>query len=479
MKNRLRYAILAADLIWIMTACLFAHLLRFRLITPDASRPTSTSFYIFSVCAALIVWTILYSNKDLDGFSRGWYFPRVFAQVFAGAFVLMGSLLALGFLTKINYSRLALLFLGGLLPIGFLVIRCAAWWLVKSWSRLGLGAKRRVVIVGSGRIAQELANRIANHPEMMIELVGRLYPSDVTMTPRPIKSKAGIIGVRTLNVLDLLKQKKVQELILTEHLPLGTEMEKLITNCHRAGMQVHLVPQWYELYSSRAQLSEIDEVPLISVESRSVPFGSLELKWLMDLVGGVVMLILASPAIAVIALALHRKKGGAFKRETRCGENGKLFPMFRFNIDRWASNLVGFDKFLASMSLTELPQLWNVIRGEMSLVGPRPESPERVKHYSAWQRQRLQVKPGLTGLAQVHGLREQHSSEDKAQFDVQYIYRWSLFLDLSIFLQTIWTLAFRPFVTARPTPSVAGPSDKQRWAIREGMHVNRTQPSSD
>jgi len=81
MKNRLRYAILAADLLWITAACVFAHLLRFRLVTPDASRPTSLSFYIFSVFSALVVWTILFTNRGLDGFSRGWYFPRVFSQV--------------------------------------------------------------------------------------------------------------------------------------------------------------------------------------------------------------------------------------------------------------------------------------------------------------------------------------------------------------------------------------------------------------
>jgi Bacterial sugar transferase len=88
----------------------------------------------------------------------------------------------------------------------------------------------------------------------------------------------------------------------------------------------------------------------------------------------------------------------------------------------------------------------------------------------------------------VHGLREYHSSEDKAQFDVQYIYRWSLFLDLSIFLQTIWTLAFRPFIAPPAAPAAANPpnptnsatpSDKQRWAIREGLHVNSTQPGSN
>ena len=79
----------------------------------------------------------------------------------------------------------------------------------------------------------------------------------------------------------------------------------------------------------------------------------------------------------------------------------------------------------------------------MSLVGPRPEAPERVKHYSMWQRQRLTLKPGLTGLAQVHGLREQHSSEEKVHFDLQYIFHWSLFLDLCLVLQTAWTVFLR------------------------------------
>ena len=100
--------------------------------------------------------------------------------------------------------------------------------------------------------------------------------------------------------------------------------------------------------------------------------------------------------------------------------------MFRLNVDRDNPGPHRFDKLLVRLSLTELPQLWNVLRGEMSLVGPRPESAERVRHYSDWQRQRLCVNPGLTGRAQVHGLREQHSSEEKARFDLEYIFHWSL-----------------------------------------------------
>jgi lipopolysaccharide/colanic/teichoic acid biosynthesis glycosyltransferase len=103
------------------------------------------------------------------------------------------------------------------------------------------------------------------------------------------------------------------------------------------------------------------------------------------------------------------------------------------------------ERILVELSITELPQLVNVVKGDMSLVGPRPEGGERVSRYSAWERQRLTVKPGITGLAQVHGLREQHSSEEKCRFDLQYLLDASLFLDLSLLLQTIWTLAARTF----------------------------------
>jgi lipopolysaccharide/colanic/teichoic acid biosynthesis glycosyltransferase len=117
--------------------------------------------------------------------------------------------------------------------------------------------------------------------------------------------------------------------------------------------------------------------------------------------------------------------------------------MWRLNSARECKQLSRREILLQQLSITELPQLWNVLRGEMSLVGPRPESPERVKHYSDWQLQRLNAKPGMTGLAQVHGLREQHSSEEKTRFDLQYMLDSSPFLDFSLLLQTFWTLIGR------------------------------------
>ncbi|MGB8523755.1 MAG: sugar transferase [Candidatus Acidiferrales bacterium] len=478
MNKQLRYSILLADLLWISSACLLVHLVRYRFIGVATTEAKPLLIYAASVAVALIAWTVLYFNKNLDGFSRGWHFPTISSQVIVAAVYLMGFLLAFGFLLKLDYSRLALVFLILLLPAGFITIRCVAWWLVKSGSRFV--PTRRVVIVGSGRIAKELANKIAQHPELRIEVAGFLYPSEVRASNDSLRSNAGMTSVRTLNALELLQEKRVKELILAEQLPSGPEIEKLIASCHRAGMQVHLVPQWYELYLSKARLTEIGDVPLISVEARSFPLGAVQMKRAMDLALGSLLVVLTLPLLAVISVVINWKKGIAIKKESRCGRDGTKFWMYRFNVDRWASDLVGFEKFLAHFSLTELPQLWNVIRGDMALVGPRPESPERVKHYSVWQRQRLSVKPGLTGLAQVYGLRERHTSEEKAHFDLQYIYHWSLFYDFSIFLQTAWTLTFRLLErkSSSDQPS-RKPTDRQRHGIQEVLHADSPQSGAD
>ena len=478
MSKHLRYLILIADLTVVAATGILAHFLRFYAMHTTAIPTVPPHFYAVSIGVALAIWTILYFNTDLDGFRRGWHFPTVFSQVIVATMYLMGSLVVFGFIAQFNYSRLALLFLGLLLPLGLIANRCIAWWFVKSQSIMG--AMRRVVILGNGRVARELANKIQKHPEMMIEVVGFLYPHEAGSAAGAGPSTGQMSSVRTLSALDLLEEKKVQELILAEPLPPGPESEKLIANCHRAGMQLHLVPQWYELYLSTARLTEIDDVPLISIESRRLAFSTLQVKRAMDIVIGGFLLFATAPVFALIYAVLTWKTGNAMKREVRCGQGGSQFPMYRFNIDRWARNLVGFDKFLAKFSLTELPQLWNVFRGEMALVGPRPESPERVKHYSIWQRQRLGVKPGLTGLAQVYGLREDHSSEEKTYFDLKYIYHCSLFYDFSIVIQTAWTLMFRLFERDQMHASLASkPAAYREFAIREAWNVNSPQSGAN
>jgi len=278
---------------------------------------------------------------------------------------------------------------------------------------------------------------------------------------------SGAVYIRTLNILTFLQERKIQELIVVEPLPPRTETSKLIANCRQKGIRVHLVPQRYELYISKARLSEIDGIPLLSLEQQSLSALGMDLKRKMDMIGASVLFILGAPLFACVAAGLYINKGRVFQQERRCGKNGHPFWMYRLDVNRDAVNLSAYERFLAQFSLTELPQLWNVLRGEMSLVGPRPESPDRVKHYSTWQKERLSVTPGLTGLAQVHGLREQHSSEEKAHFDLQYILNWSLFLDFSLLVQTVWILLVRMEHNAFRLPP-----ESQRCPIANSQNLN-------
>jgi lipopolysaccharide/colanic/teichoic acid biosynthesis glycosyltransferase len=188
---------------------------------------------------------------------------------------------------------------------------------------------------------------------------------------------------------------------------------------------------------------DLGGLPLLQLGDLAAPACAGISKRLLDLAMGSVLALLTLPLILLAGAALRRSSGRAFCWESRVGRHGIPFPMLRLNVDRECEEKFGWAWFLSQFSLSELPQLWNVLRGEMSLVGPRPESPARAQEYSAWQQQRLTVKPGMTGLAQVHGLRERHSSEDKTRLDLQYMLRSSTLRDLSLLIETVWTLTGR------------------------------------
>jgi lipopolysaccharide/colanic/teichoic acid biosynthesis glycosyltransferase len=471
----IRRVILAADLTCVVVAMTLAYLLRYGWVWygPEGG---SVLTFVPPLLVGLGLWSLLSSWLKLDGFRGGWYYPALMSQLFVATLGLMLTVLAVAYLRREYVSRLVFGYFGILLFIGFVVIRFSIRLHFSSLHRAG--AVRRVVIVGSGALARELATKIKRHPEMLFQVVGFLCPAEVAMEGQSVGFDT--ISARTLGVVDLLRSRNVDEVIIALPKPGHPEVLDLAARCRGQGISVSLVPHPYELYLSRARLFDLDGLPLLQLQD-AITAADPVWQRVIDVVMATCLAALSSPAVLLGAAILKFRRGRAFCRELRCGKNGSPFWMYRLNSERYAQNLPRYEVVLQHLSVTELPQLWNVLRGEMSLVGPRPEAPEKVKHYSDWQRQRLTAKPGITGLAQVHGLRDQHSSEDKTRFDLQYMLNRSPFIDISLVLQTFWTLTVRLLQLPRLKVQRNFPSEpRPNLSFEESLtSAHSTQSSAD
>ena len=470
-KQRLQHWILAGDIAWAFIALALAYVMRYGFTWHG---PADGTFLIFvpPLLAAIAMWALIFSWMKLDGFRRGWDLPATLSQLFLALSLLMAVLMAGAYLLRIFLSRLTLSYFGILLFIGFLSIRCAVHAILGS--RYLARAVRRVLIVGNGPVAREMAAKIEAHPEMLCQVVGFLCSSDTSFDTRLPGNASQSRVIQTLGVIDLLREQRVDEVVITLSKPGSPEIMNLTARCRREGIGVSVVPHPYELYLSKPQLLDLGGLPILQLHEAKSKFANSTVKRSLDVVFGFLLLFISIPFVSLGAIGLLTRKGGPFVRELRSGQFGKHFWMYRLNSDRNSQELSRFEIILQQLSITEMPQFWNVLCGDMSLVGPRPESPERVKHYSEWQCQRLNVKPGMSGLAQVCGLREQHSSEEKARFDLQYMMQSSLFFDISLILQTGWTLMGR---LLRPNTLVSGRATVVKPGSTDFM-IERTLPSA-
>ena len=454
-----RHIILAGDLAWIVLSSVTAYMLR--TASPWSAGHLRIAFHesVFLMTAACLAWLLVFYRLKLDGFYGGYEVAATLSQLFSGAIALVLLVASAGFLLHKDGSRLLLASFAALFFLAAFAGRLAARALARKFA--GRGSRRRVLIVGKGRIAQELAERIHKHPEMRWELVGFLFPSAGDLVERVLDG--GSQQLNSLGIDSLLKRQTVDELVLAAPVPDQGEMLNLVANCRHRGVRVSVVPSLYQLYVNRPALLDLDGLPLLHFADGKPTAIQSAVKRSFDLALSFTLLLAVSPLLALSALLLRMQKGKALLAEPRCGRNGQPFRMYRFNSRRGANGVSALERLLQMLSVTELPQLLNVFKGEMSLVGPRPETEERVKRYSEWQRQRLICKPGMTGLAQVHGLREESASEDKAYFDLRYIQDWSLLTDLALILETMWTIPRRFFPARVPAraleASVAGKSE--------------------
>src|SRR6202022_3724179 len=198
MNRTIRKSILVLDWFWISTAFSFAYALRYKYFGFGVESWTSFRDFLPALASALLIWTALYLSKNLEGFRGGWHLPTVFSQIVVAVFYLMAFLLALAFLQRHYYSRLLLLYLACLLPIGLITIRCLTRWTIasRSWN----GATQRAVILGTGHLAHELAYKISRHPEMLLDVVGFLYPSSSEPSNGFTTPNEELVSLQSLNI---------------------------------------------------------------------------------------------------------------------------------------------------------------------------------------------------------------------------------------------------------------------------------------
>lgn len=327
--------------------------------------------------------------------------------------------------------------------------------------RLGLG-ETRLLVVGSGRLGKMIMQHIAAKPTLGYTIVGFLH--DMSEPPSDF-GRFKMLG--TLDDLRMvIRSMQIDEVIIALPSHMHEQSIKSVRLCERVGATFKIVPDLYELKLSRIDMEDVEGIPLIGIKQISLNSIQESITRLVDIVVAALILLIGSPLWLLIALAIRISSSGpAIYKQTRIGQNGRPFQVYKFrsmykNAEQVLSALMAHNeaqgplfkmkadpritavgKFLRRTSFDEIPQLINVIQGEMSLVGPRPPLPQEVAQYEEWQKGRLAIKPGLTGLWQVRG-RSDISFDEGVLLDLYYIENWSLKLYFRILFRTIPVVIF-------------------------------------
>ena len=335
------------------------------------------------------------------------------------------------------------------------LLRAAVRKFLETRFRNGIGLKR-VLIAGAGDLARVVADKILEHSELGFRVVG--FVDD--------KSTGDHIGYRGLPILgtlgetpDVCKQENIDQIYVALPLDEHVKMLGLIEYASREFIDVHVVPDLLEFLTLRARLEDLDGVPIISIHEVPLRGINAVIKRVIDIALSASVLLLLSIPFALIALLIKKSSPGpAFYRQERMGLDGKAFHVWKFrsmpiNAEEasgpiWARDddprATSVGRWLRKLDLDEMPQFWNVLMGDMSIVGPRPERPffvEQFKHRIPSYMLRHKVKAGITGWAQVNGWRGNTSLEKRIEYDLYYIENWSVGLDIKI----MWMTVFRGF----------------------------------
>ncbi|PXW35287.1 UNVERIFIED_CONTAM: exopolysaccharide biosynthesis polyprenyl glycosylphosphotransferase [Williamsia faeni] len=370
--------------------------------------------------------------------------PRLATVCFVATF-------SVAVLFEIGADVLRVLSLSTVVFVILFAIRVVYYALRRRRRRTSVSARSRTVVVGGGVVAAELLESIAEYPELGLEPIAvvdgdPLYGTDRLLVP--------VFSGRPLR--EIVVAENIQTVIVAFRNTPDSTLVSALRECGRLDCEIFIVPRLFEFVHLTADMDRIHTIPLIRVRRDTYRTWFWHFKRIFDFTVSSTAMLLLSPLLVATALAIYfsDRKSPIIFSQVRVGRNGKEFTLFKFRSMRpveqsssdedWSpdtetrANFVG--KVIRKTSIDELPQLWNVVRGDMSLVGPRPERPHFVEQFldsvpSYADRHRVNV--GLTGWAAIHGLRGDTSIGDRVIYDNFYIENWSIWLDVKIIILTI------------------------------------------
>jgi len=307
-------------------------------------------------------------------------------------------------------------------------------------------AKERVLFVGQNEISERLSNIFETNNYQIIGFV--VNESD------PMNER--VVG-KIKDIESIVSNNHVDEIIIVLPLNQEKEINYIVNVCEKYGIRTYLVPDYFKFIPSKAEIEKIEGMPLINIRYSPLDeWTNRFIKRSFDIIVSLIGLILCLPLFIIIAILIKlTSKGPVLFTQERVGYNRRIFKMHKFRTMyvqdpdeekvRWTTKddprRTPIGKILRRLSLDELPQLWDVLVGNMSLVGPRPERPyfvEKFKEEIPKYMIKHRVRPGITGWAQIHGLRGDTSIEERIKYDIWYIENWSFWLDIKVILATIF-----------------------------------------
>ena len=443
------------DVLVVIVSLICSWWLRFKttMFGPIGGHLSIQSYILFLTFAVIPVYLILY-------FSFGLYKPRrTYKSIFSEAtqiikvnitaFFALVSILFI--INQPDFSRIMLFLLGIIGTILGIIERAIIRGFLKNL-RLKNRNLKHVLIVGDNDLAYTFARKIRNNPYLGFDISGFLGRSNrVGMEIEGSK----IIG--SFNDLDeILENNNFDRVVLAIPLKYYYKIDEVVESCEKVGIKAEIIPDYIRYFPAQPSVDMIEDIPIINI--RYVPLDdsfNRALKYLSDYIIAIIAIIITSPIMILTAIAIKITSPGPviFKQE-RIGFHGRPFYMYKFRSMRvqnpsdekseWTTKddprKTGVGDFIRKTSIDELPQFFNVLKGQMSVVGPRPERPYFVDEFRKEIPKYMvkhQVRPGITGWAQIHGCRGDTSIKKRIEYDIEYVENWHIGLDLGIMIKTI------------------------------------------